>query len=87
MTAGLEQLDRLLDLPLDQICAGTIERHESEIVGFNTAQLDKGLDATGKSLGQYQNYNYKNWRKNTGKIFLERLKRAKNRLANGCLMM
>jgi hypothetical protein len=36
-----------------------IERHEDSIMDLNRQQLDRGLDANGKSLGRYKNYNYK----------------------------
>jgi hypothetical protein len=36
-----------------------IERHEDAIMDLNRQQLDRGLDANGKSLGRYKNFNYK----------------------------
>jgi hypothetical protein len=50
-----------------------IRTNEDAIMDLNKQQLDKGLDATGKDLGKYRNFSYKNrWRpvdlKLTGKF-------------------
>lgn len=37
-----------------------ISSNDDKIMDLNRRQLDKGLDATGKSLGRYKNFNYKN---------------------------
>lgn len=60
MTAPLDQLDRLMGMPMDAILGESVERHESDIVELNLQQLDRGLDSTGKSLGQYASVKYKN---------------------------
>lgn len=36
-----------------------LEQHDEQILDLNRQQLDRGLDAKGKSLGRYKNYNYK----------------------------
>lgn len=59
MTAGLEQLDRLADIPLEAVFDETIQQHESDIVAFNKEQLNQGLDSEGRDLGQYSSIKYK----------------------------
>ena len=40
-----------------------IRKNEDPIMNLNKQQLDRGLDATGKDLGKYANFKYKNrWR-------------------------
>lgn len=36
-----------------------LDQHEEQILDLNRQQMDRGLDARGKSLGRYKNYNYK----------------------------
>jgi hypothetical protein len=45
---------------IDDMIAAALEKHEQQIIDYNTQQLDRGLDAKGKSLGKYKNFKYKN---------------------------
>jgi hypothetical protein len=37
-----------------------IGKNEDKIMDLNRQQLDRGLDSTGRSLGKYKNFKYKN---------------------------
>lgn len=63
MDAGLDQLDRLLNAPLDTFTDRAVAVHESEIVKLNTDQLDAGINANGQSLGEYSSIKYKGRKK------------------------
>lgn len=52
--------DPFKSVDMQAIIAAGIEKHEQDIIDLNTQQLDRGLDAKGKSLGKYKNFKYKN---------------------------
>lgn len=45
---------------MDAIIQAAMEKHDQQIIDYNLQQLDRGLDAKGKSLGKYANFKYKN---------------------------
>jgi hypothetical protein len=49
----------LQDADPAQALIKSIEKNEEKILDLNRRQLDRGLDAEGKSLGRYKNFNYK----------------------------
>ncbi|WP_080057185.1 hypothetical protein [Spirosoma aerolatum] len=59
MIAILDQLDRIADIDLEQVCEQTVMQHEAQITDFNRKQLDKGLRSDGSDLGQYSSIKYK----------------------------
>jgi len=63
MDAGLDQLDRLYNAPLDQFTEQAVQAHERDIVDLNKQQLDAGINANGASLGEYSSIKYKGRKK------------------------
>ena len=56
---NLEQLyEKALKINLKAIEQKVIKQTEAEIIDLNTNQLQKGLDANGNKLPEYQNENY-----------------------------
>ncbi len=61
----MKELQTIFSAPLkvpdmEKIIASSLEKHEQQIIDYNLQQLDRGLDAKGKSLGKYANFKYKN---------------------------
>lgn len=52
--------DPFKGIDLNKLIGQALEEKASLINELNEQQLDKGLDATGKSLGRYANFKYKN---------------------------
>lgn len=50
----------LIDADPKQALKKALEKNEQKILDLNRQQLDKGLDAKGKSLGKYASFKYKN---------------------------
>lgn len=59
MNAVTELINNLLAVDFDGIDAEVIRDHADLLTQLNRDQLDKGLDADGKSLGQYASIKYK----------------------------
>lgn len=61
----MKELQSIFSAPLkapdmEKIVAAALDKHEQQILDYNRQQLDRGLDAKGKSLGKYANFKYKN---------------------------
>lgn len=59
-----KDFSKIFVLPLTQLkpveaLKKALVQSANEIIDLNRQQLDKGLDATGKSLGKYANFSYK----------------------------
>lgn len=52
--------DPFKDIDITGIIDASIAKNEQQIIDYNLQQLDKGIDAKGKSLGRYRNFAYKN---------------------------
>lgn len=72
-------------IDMNKIIEDAMAVHEERILDLNRQQLDRGLDAKGKSLGKYANFKYKNRfepvdLKNTGEFRKKfTLSRSKNK--------
>jgi hypothetical protein len=53
-------VDPFRSLDLNKLFQNALEKSQDTVFILNYQQLDKGLDAKGKSLGRYRNFKYKN---------------------------
>ena len=52
-------MDRILKVDVNKIIDHSIASNEHEISDLNREQLNKGLTANGRDLGEYRNFGYK----------------------------
>ena len=53
------RIDLLINLPYERLLDECVTENQDAITDLNRAQLDKGLDSDGKSLGEYKFFDYK----------------------------
>jgi hypothetical protein len=53
-------VDPFRSLDLNKLFQNALEKSQDTVFILNYQQLDKGVDAKGKSLGRYRNFKYKN---------------------------